>query len=144
MMALPTKKTDLTFRHSAQADDLRASEGSAAGVKAVMDSQGLELLGYVNAILDALKAVVADGSGAHQVGSAPITGVDGATVYAQLTALKTAIDGVAMGEVPDGSVTGAKLSPEATLTLQTITDSVTDKKVVWELRDGKLGFLEVE
>lgn len=56
-----------------------------------------------------LNATTTGASGAHLIGSATITGVTGTTVYAQLANLKTQIDGVAAGGIPDGSVTPAKL-----------------------------------
>lgn len=83
--------------------------GSAAALKAYFDSSPEELRVAVNGLIDILLSVGTD-SGAHNVGSGAISGVNGATVYEQLASIKAQIDGIILGSVPDKSITDEKLS----------------------------------
>jgi hypothetical protein len=51
-------------------------------------------------------------SGTEILGARAITGVTGATAYAQIGDLKTQIDGVVLGSIPDNSLTNAKLGTD--------------------------------
>ena len=104
-------------------------ENEAAARKQVQDVFD-QITAYLNAEFKAkLIATTTDASGAHQVGSATISGVSGATVYAQLATLKTLIDGVALGDIPDGSLTNTKLATDIKVgSLATLT--TTEKSSV--------------
>jgi len=93
---------------------------------------------FVNNTLTVLEGNVSGRNGAGEIGAIPISGVDGDTVYEQLCDLKSQLDGVALGSVPDlsittdkiatGAVTAEKLDPDAiTATLQ--DGSVTTEKL---------------
>lgn len=66
----------------------------------------------VQALIDELEATTADASGAHEIGSAAISGVTGSTVYAQLASLKGMIDALVAVSVPDGSIDDDKLATD--------------------------------
>lgn len=95
---------------AALADLPNATSGlTAAQLKAKFDEGGTALKTYINGtLIPALEAITAGASGAHQIGSAPITGVTGATVYAQLVALKAVIDAAIVGQIPDGTLAYVK------------------------------------
>jgi len=57
-----------------------------------------------------LQSTTPGSSGAEKIGSAPIYGVSGTTVYAQLVDLKAQVNDVVSGVIPDGSITPEKLS----------------------------------
>lgn len=57
-----------------------------------------------------LQSTTAGSSGSQYVGSAPITGVTGTTVYTQLQNIFSQLSGVVLGQIPDASITLAKLS----------------------------------
>lgn len=57
-----------------------------------------------------LQSTTTSTSGANKIGSATISGVTGATVYDQLVNLKSQISDVVLGQIPDGTLTEAKLS----------------------------------
>ncbi len=80
--------------------------GQAAQLKEYFDKNPTQLMQAYNALIDALLAVDA----AAQIGTSPIEGVAGTNVQEMLASLKQAVDGVALGAIPDGSVTPAKLS----------------------------------
>lgn len=65
-------------------------------------------------------------SGSERVGSAPIVGVTGNTVWAQLSSLKSMIDAIVGGSIPDGTITYAKLAPTPVSTATASTLVVRD------------------
>lgn len=94
---------------------------TALQIKEYFDSSPEELRLALNALIDRLKAVVDGDSGADNIGVTAIEGVDGATLQAVLESLKGIDDdnynsllfqlqGVALGQIPDGSVTEKKLA----------------------------------
>lgn len=83
---------------------------SAAELKQYFDSQPEQIRVAFNALIDSLGSSTTGDSGAHNIGSAVITGVTGATVYDQLASLKQLLDLTVTGQIPDGSVTPSKLS----------------------------------
>lgn len=60
-----------------------------------------------------LLSTTAGNSGADYVKSAPITGVTGTSVYAQLANIASQISQAVLGQIPDGSLTDVKLSNAA-------------------------------
>lgn len=91
----------------------RPSLGSTALLKAQFDSSPEELRVALNGLVDDLTAVLAGASGSEQIGSAPIAGVAGgvaSNIYAQIADIKAQLTGIVTGQIPDGSVTEAKLA----------------------------------
>lgn len=98
-----------TKKVSDLADKPNEAGMTAALVKSQFDSSPEELRVALNGVIDKLMAVVTGASGAHHVGSAVIDGVTGATVFEQLLSLKTQLNGLALGSIPDKSLTYEKL-----------------------------------
>ncbi len=92
--------------------DHPSAEGiTAAQLKAVFDSNANnEIKTSVNGIINNLLSKTINDSGADNIGSTVIPGVNGENVRAQLVALKNLIDAVVLGQIPDGTITDAKLS----------------------------------
>ena len=81
-----------------------------AQLKAKFDEGGSALKTYVNdTLIPALESIVDGSSGADKVGATPISSSP-ATVQGILEWLKTQIDNTSLGDIPDGSLTDAKLS----------------------------------
>ena len=59
-----------------------------------------------------LGSTVDNTSGADKIGATTVTGLVGNTVQALLEALKVAIDNVTLGQIPDDSLTTAKMATE--------------------------------
>lgn len=101
---------------------------------------------FINNTLTVLEGNVSGRNGAGEVGSLPISGVSGDTVYEQLCDLKSQLNGITLGSVPDlsittqkiaeGAVTADKLDPNAiTATLQdgsVTTQKIADSAVITE------------
>lgn len=102
-MPFVTKDT-FTFNHTTQPD---YPAWTPALTKANLDARDEELRLALNVVVNALNATTAAGL----VGAVAPTGLVGSNVQTILSALKTAIDGVALGAIPDGSLTDAKFSP---------------------------------
>lgn len=96
------KLSTFTFNHVDQTDDLTTL--GSGNVKTGFDSRGKELQTTINAMIDTLNSTVAGSSGTENIGSAPISGVTGATAYAQLVNLKSIIDGMVIAQLPGGYV----------------------------------------
>ena len=102
-MPFVTKDT-FTFNHAAQVD---YPAWTPTQTKADLDARSEELRLALNVVVNALNATTAAGL----VGAVAPTGLVGSDVQTILSALKTAIDGVALGGIPDSSLTDAKFSP---------------------------------
>lgn len=90
----------------------------ATQLKARFDASMMQvLLPRFNALIDMLKAY-----GAALVDAQAIDGVTGSTLQEQLENLKTQLDGVSTGSIPDGSLTDAKLSREAGMVLDRLAN----------------------
>lgn len=75
-------------------------------------------------------------SGTEILGARAITGVTGVTAYAQIGDLKTQIDGVVLGTIPDASLTDAKLGTDikiGSLAALTTTDKTSVVNAINEL-----------
>lgn len=84
---------------------------TAATLKFRFDSIARHLIvPRLNALIDALMASTADDSGAASIGSEAISGVDGTTVREQLISIYGQLGDVALGGIPNGSITDVKLS----------------------------------
>lgn len=119
-------------------------EMTSSAFKAVFDAAPEELRVYLNSIVDALQSVVDGDSGADNIRVSPITGLTVVTVQAVLEALKATevenraylleqINGVALGQIPDGGVTPLKLSIDAkkaeTITVADVSNKFTATNV---------------
>ena len=81
-----------------------------AQLKAKFDEGGSALKTYVNdTLIPALESVVDGSSGADNVGATQIS-TSPSTVQGILEWLKDQIDNTVLGDIPDGSLTDAKLS----------------------------------
>lgn len=106
-------------------------------LKAAFDAAGNSIKTYINGtLISELENVTAGASGAHKLGSAPISGVTGADVYTQLSYIKAQLDAAVIGTIPNGTLDYAKLntSTKEQLTLvsewrQTITNGGYD---IWQ------------
>ncbi|WP_243299142.1 hypothetical protein [Bacillus litorisediminis] len=94
---------------------------SAAEVKAQFDAAPDEVRQYLNQLIDALQSTKDGDSGADNIKATAITGLTGGTVQTLLENLKalddsnkeyllSQIQGVTLGQIPDGTITDAKLS----------------------------------
>ena len=61
---------------------------SPTALKAAFDKYGADDKPFVNSLIDELESITPGSSGAENMGSAPISGVTGTTVHAQLSDLK--------------------------------------------------------
>lgn len=124
-MAITGKVLTFTFTHAAQSDLPTPTYASSAAFKAAIDTQATQLQTAINSVIDQLNSIVALSSGAENIGSAPITGVTGATVYAQIADIKSQLTGLVLGLIPDGTITAAKLALLAVGTAQLADGAVT-------------------
>ena len=111
-MALIDNKITTYANPVANLPDHPSSEGwSAENLKKAFDANATgEIKDSINGIIDSLLSVVEGESGAENIGSAVIDGVTGATVREQLESLKSQLTDIVLDEIPDGTITDAKLS----------------------------------
>ena len=83
---------------------------SAANKKLAFDALATRVGERLNGVIDRLIAITADNSGADNIGSAPIDGVTGETIHAQLVDIKSQLTDITLGLIPDGTLTKAKFS----------------------------------
>jgi len=118
-MAFPTKDT-FTFDFEAQTD---YPNWTPAQTKEYMNARGEELRVALNAVASLLNSGELDSryftetelgaiTGAGLIGATAPSGLTGTTVQALINALKTAIDATALGQIPDGSITAAKVAAD--------------------------------
>lgn len=103
------------------------------------DRYNQDMTDIMNSINNLLSISEGD-SGAENIGSAPIVGVAGATVYAQLVSLKAQIQSMVLGAIPDdtietgmlidGIVTALKLATDAVSTAKIQNNAVTTDKIL--------------
>lgn len=94
---------------------------TAEELKEKFDEGGLALKEYIN---DTLLSELEGVSGSEKLGAKAISGVAGANIYLQISDLKTQLDELTMGSIPDnsletiklkdGCITNAKLNSEVT------------------------------
>lgn len=87
-MPITSRKITAFAKKVADFPDRPGGTITAAEIKAQFDSSPEELRVAHNGAMDDLTSTTAGASGAHNVGSAAISGLTGATVYEQLTGLK--------------------------------------------------------
>lgn len=119
--------------HQSLADEPNVDNGlSAEGLKKLWDTPAEELKAAFNKFIDE----ITDKSAARNIGAMPLTEGDssGATVQDKLEYLLSAVQNVTLGQIPDGSITKAKLDAEYTNTL-----AVKDGEIQSNLNTEKLG-----
>ncbi|MUT66011.1 hypothetical protein [Paenibacillus sp. NEAU-GSW1] len=123
MSIADNKVTSFTFEHKNQPDRPNTVFPSSAAFKAALDTQAEQLQAGLNGLIDTLLSAIAGNSGSENIGSAPITGVAGLTVFQQLTDLKAQVQAIVGDSIPtgsietemiqDGAVTTQKIAPGA-------------------------------
>jgi hypothetical protein len=108
-----TPQGPLPFKHVDQVDNPTPGTYTPTELKTQLDSTPEALKTTINNMITILEGTTTSDSGAHNIGSQTISGVSGATVYAQLVALKALFDGYVIDQIPDSSLTDVKLSNDA-------------------------------
>lgn len=84
---------------------------TAAQLKAVFDKYGIDDKTFTNETLIAeLESATPGSSGSENIGSAPISGITGDTIYEQLASLINTIIGVEVGAIPNGTLEETKMA----------------------------------
>ena len=113
-MAYPQITDNLNIHQSLATLPNQTDGLTDAQLKAKYDEAVNTIKTYVNStLLPALESTTGGNSGTENLGSATITGVSGATAYAQLVDLKNQLDSVVVGTIPDKSLAPIKLDDEA-------------------------------
>lgn len=97
--------TDITENYVQSASDFPV--GTPQQKKQIFDKLPLKIVERVNALIAKLESSLT-GGGSSNVGSPPISGVDGTTVLTQLQSLKEQLTEVVVGTIPDGTITKDK------------------------------------
>ena len=108
-------ESDFTGQKVADLPDRPKDAGlDAAAVKARFDNIGKVMiaLGKHTGLINFLKGTTAGDSGAHNIGSASISGVTGTTVWAQISDLKAQLTAAIIGTFPGGSITNDMLGSD--------------------------------
>jgi len=151
------KKTpaDFTFKHTGQADQLGVSfGGDVENIQEAFDSRAIDNQNQINALIDALKSVAVNDSGALQIGLTPILGLSATDVQNFLYELKVNyIDNmVDLGN--DQIISGTKefqdyiLVPTPTTDYDAATKRYVDETVagvvVGQIPDGSIGYVKLD
>lgn len=112
-MALQDNKINIFDKRVSDLPNRPGSSYSASDIKAYFDSSPEELRRALNGIVDSLVSQLAGASGAEAIGSAPISGLSGTTVYTQLTGLEAQVQSLVGGLLPPGAVSNAMLQDGA-------------------------------
>jgi FixJ family two-component response regulator len=99
---LTTKVSDLPDKPNTQM--------SASELKARFDASPEQLRQEHNKVINVLKATTSGDSGAENIGSANISGVNGNTVHDQITDVFTQMQNVVLGQIPNKSITREKFA----------------------------------
>jgi len=103
------QKLVLTNKYTSQPTEPTPTGGfTAQTLKEEFQKQPNQIEAFINSLIDQLESIVAGKSGAELIGSATINGVAGLTVHAQMASLKQQITASVIGNIPDGTLTGAK------------------------------------
>lgn len=112
-MSLQDNKINIFAKRVSDLPNRPGSAYSASDVKGYFDSSPEELRLALNAVIDNLLSQVGGQSGAENIGSAPIAGLSGTSVYAQLSGVEAQIQSLVAGVLPPGTVTNAMLQDGA-------------------------------
>lgn len=144
-MALIDNKITTYANPVANLPDHPSSEGwSAENLKKAFDANATgEIKDSINGIIDSLLSVVEGESGAENIGSAAIDGVTGTTVREQLESLKSQLTDIVLDEIPDGTITDAKLSNSAGQIKSKVDEKMPLSGGVLEDYTEKLGTVDI-
>ena len=98
---------------------------TATALKQKFDDYGAADKTYVNGLIDELEATTGT-SGAENIGSKTVSGLAGNTIWAQISALWTAVQNIVIGTLPDNSVTNDKIATASKIGL--LADLTTSVK----------------
>lgn len=132
-MSLQDNKINIFAKRVSDLPNRPGSAYSASDVKGYFDSSPEELRLALNAVIDNLLSQVGGQSGAENIGSAPIAGLSGTSVYAQLSGVEAQIQSLVAGVLPPGTVTNAMLQDGA-LTLAKLDTMLKTATVAGLLR----------
>ncbi len=117
-------KLDQSLRYvSALPDRPSLAEGyTAEAVKEVFDRAAEEIKTYINDVLiRELTSFVPGDSCSEKLGSRPVTGVEGNTVYQQISHIAEMIRDITLASIPDNSITAEKLEPLLRARIETLS-----------------------
>lgn len=122
-MTFPTKDS-FTFNHADQPD---YPQQPSTQTKANLDARGEELRVALNAIVDILNSSILGSSGAENIGVPETIIGSGITIKDRLEWIYSQLTGVALSEIPNGSVEDIKLANDVKIgSLATLTTSAKD------------------
>lgn len=116
-------QNDIDTNNVKSADD--TTTGEPEDVKNVFDKLPEVIANKFNALIDNLMSTIDGSSGADNIGVTTISGVTGNTAQTVLEGLKTVIDNAVLGQIPDNTLTDAKLGSDikvGSLALLTTTE----------------------
>jgi hypothetical protein len=99
---------------------------TATALKQKFDQYGADDKTYTNGLIDQLELTTPGSSGAENIGSATVSGLAGNTIWAQISALWTAVQNIVIGTLPDNSVTNDKIATASKIGL--LADLTTSVK----------------
>jgi hypothetical protein len=94
-------------------------------VKAVFDKAPNDIKTYINGLVDILNSVTLGSSGSENISSAPIAGITGNTVYAQISQLLSVAQQAQAGTMLPGIITDVMLSNDPGMAKSQLTDIMT-------------------
>lgn len=124
-MSLSQLTTDLNIIQ-ALPNQPNSNDGlTPAELKAEFDEAGNVIKLFINGtLISELSSVVPGSSGADHIGSAPILGVTGATVFSQLSNIYSQLSGIVLGQIPDNTITPIKLTFDPATKLDSVPSRI--------------------
>lgn len=136
------QKLVLTNKYTSQPTEPTPTGGfTAQTLKEEFQKQPDQIEAFVNSLIDQLESIVAGKSGAELIGSATINGVAGLTVHAQMASLKQQITASVIGNIPDGTLTGAKFQT-GTITDDILSNNAGQIKDKVSTLENKIKFID--
>jgi len=106
-----TTMTGSVSNHQAIVGDVPALD--ATGFKELLDKAAEDIVAFINStLLVELEENTVGVSAAEKIGSGAISGVTGTTVRDQISSLKAQIAAVALGAIPDGTLTETQMADD--------------------------------
>ena len=131
----------LPFYHQDQPDRPNVNFPSSLALKQAFDSSTIAIQTAMNSIIDDLMSIIPGVSGSEQIGSAPIVGVVGANIYAQLAFIESQVQAIVGAAIPPGTVTTAMIQDNAVTTSKIASEAVTFAKLEKMLKTAANGGL---
>lgn len=110
---MPLGTLDQFSRDVVDLPDRPNTQMSAAQLKEWFDAAPEELRGHTNNVINVLKSTTVGDSGAENIGSANISGINGTTAHAQIKDVFTQLQSVVLGQIPNKSITREKFADGA-------------------------------